>query len=51
MLNSIQQLISMNGYGAYVWSAYSLVIAALTWQWFQPWQRYRRYKKTVASGS
>lgn len=49
MLNNLQQFISMNGYGVYVWSAYISVIATLAWQWFRPWQRFRRYKKSIAS--
>ncbi len=44
-MTALHDFFYMNGYGYYVFSAYSLVIIMLAVQWFLPWRRWQRYKR------
>ncbi len=45
-MNILIHFFYMNGYGAYVFSAYGCVILFLLTQWFIPWRRWRNYLRT-----
>jgi len=43
MINTVLNFFYMNGYGVYVFSAYSAVLIFLSIQLFIPWQRFRSF--------
>lgn len=45
MMNTLWQFFWMNGYGAYIWSAYGTVMIFMLLQWFIPWRRWKKYFK------
>lgn len=51
MLATLQEIIYMNGYGGYVWSAYISVFVLLLAQWFIPWRRWKKYLREQTQSS
>lgn len=49
MIEALFNFCSMGGYGIYIFSAYSCVLAFLFLQWFIPWRRWQTYLKRKAS--
>lgn len=47
MMTLLLNYLGMDGYGAYIWTAYGIVLAALSWQWFMPWRRLRKYQRSL----
>lgn len=47
MLNKLYQFAYMNGYGAYIWSSYLMVLVILLAQWWHAWRKWRQYIKTI----
>ena len=41
------RLLYLDGYGIYVWPAYSLVLGALALQLFLPWKRWRQLRQKI----
>lgn len=41
-MNTFKQFLTMHGYAAYVWPAFSITIGALLWQLTSAWRDYGR---------
>ena len=48
-MNSFSEFLHMGGYGFYVWSAYGLAAAVLTWNAILPMQREKSLLRELAA--
>jgi heme exporter protein CcmD len=47
MIETLIHFMSMDGYGFYVWTAYSVAVIFLFIGWLRPWLRWHRYLRKL----
>ena len=46
-MDHVQQFFYMQGYGYFIWPAYTAVFLILLIQWYVPWRRWKKHQQKL----